>query len=138
MKKLILITTVIALTVTSCIPISVIRPGQVGVKQSLGKLKGQPKSSGLVLYNPLVTQVVKLPTRTVNREVKLNLPSKEGIFQIGAPVASRCFRFHSYICTYQKNEGTSQAGSMFRRTAPFDVLPYNGAVLSCKIQQYLY
>ena len=79
MKKLILITTVIALTVTSCIPISVIRPGQVGVKQSLGKLKGQPKSSGLVLYNPLVTQVVKLPTRTVNREVKLNLPSKEGL-----------------------------------------------------------
>ena len=79
MKKLMLITTVIVLTVTSCIPFSVIRPGQVGVKQSLGKLKGQPKSSGLVLYNPFVTQIVKLPTRTVNREVKLNLPSKEGL-----------------------------------------------------------
>ena len=79
MKKLILITTVIALTVTSCVPFSVIRPGQVGVKQSFGQLKGQPKSSGLVLYNPFVTQIVKLPTRTVNREVKLNLPSKEGL-----------------------------------------------------------
>jgi len=79
MKKLILITTVIVLTITSCIPFSVIRPGQVGVKQSFGKLKGQPKSSGLVLYNPFITQIVKLPTRTVNREVKLNLPSKEGL-----------------------------------------------------------
>ena len=58
------------------ISVSVIRPGQVGVKQSLGKLK-EPKP-GTWLYN-LVTQVVKLPTRTVNREVKLNLPSKEGL-----------------------------------------------------------
>jgi len=79
MKKSILIITIIALAVSSCIPISVIRPGQVGVKQSLGKLKGDPKTQGLVLYNPFVTQVVKLPTRTVNREVKLNLPSKEGL-----------------------------------------------------------
>ena len=79
MKKSILIITIIALAVSSCIPISVIRPGHVGVKQSLGKLKGDPKTQGLVLYNPFVTQVVKLPTRTVNREVKLNLPSKEGL-----------------------------------------------------------
>ena len=79
MKKSILIITIMALAVSSCIPVSVIRPGQVGVKQSLGKLKGNPKTQGLVLYNPFVTQVVKLPTRTVNREVKLNLPSKEGL-----------------------------------------------------------
>jgi len=31
------------------------------------------------LYNPLVTKIIKTPVRTENLEIKLNLPSKEGL-----------------------------------------------------------
>ncbi len=33
----------------------------------------------MIVYNPLISKVIKLPTRTVNREVLINLPSKEGL-----------------------------------------------------------
>jgi regulator of protease activity HflC (stomatin/prohibitin superfamily) len=75
MKKLIYLgITVIALT-SSC---SVIRPGEVGVKSRFGKLS-EPKKEGLIAYNPFIARVIKLPTRTVNRELLINLPSKEGL-----------------------------------------------------------
>ena len=54
-------------------------PGEVAMKQRFGELKPQVYESGLVRYNPFVTRIVKLPTRTVNLEVKLNLPSKDGL-----------------------------------------------------------
>lgn len=57
----------------------VIRPGEVGVKSTLGKLQNKVYEPGVVGFNPFVTQVMRMPTRTVNREVKLNLPSKEGL-----------------------------------------------------------
>ena len=76
MKKSILFIGLLSFIITSC---SVIRPGQVGVKQRFGKLKGDPKNQGIVLFNPFTTTIIKLPTRTVNKEVKLNLPSKEGL-----------------------------------------------------------
>ena len=43
------------------------------------KTKGNPASPGPTLINPLTTTLVKIPTRTVNKEIKLNLPSKEGL-----------------------------------------------------------
>jgi regulator of protease activity HflC (stomatin/prohibitin superfamily) len=49
------------------------------VRQKFGRLKGNVISPGLAIVNPLTTILVKVPTRTVNREVKLNLPSKEGL-----------------------------------------------------------
>lgn len=58
---------------------AVIRPGEVGVKQRLGRLDSQIHQPGSVLINPLITKVVKVPTRTMNLEVELNLPSKEGL-----------------------------------------------------------
>ena len=58
---------------------AVVRPGEGGVKQRLGKLKGEPKEQGIYLINPFTTKMLKVPTRTVNREVRLNLPSKEGL-----------------------------------------------------------
>jgi len=76
MKKSILFIGLLSFIITSC---SVVRPGQVGVKQRFGKLKGDPKNQGIVLFNPFTTTIIKLPTRTVNKEVKLNLPSKEGL-----------------------------------------------------------
>jgi len=66
----------IALIFASC---AVVRPGEVGIKQHLGRLKGKPKTQGLVLLNPFTTILLKVPTRTVNKEIKLNLPSKEGL-----------------------------------------------------------
>ena len=76
MKKSILFIGLISFIITSC---AVVRPGEVGVKQRLGKLKGSPKTQGIVLLNPFTTILVKIPTRTVNKEVQLNLPSKEGL-----------------------------------------------------------
>jgi regulator of protease activity HflC (stomatin/prohibitin superfamily) len=58
---------------------AIIRPGEVGVKRNLGKLKDQVYNPGTVGYFPLTTRIIRLPTRTVNREVTLNLPSREGL-----------------------------------------------------------
>ncbi|MEO1020912.1 MAG: prohibitin family protein [Bacteroidota bacterium] len=58
---------------------AVIRPGEVGVKQRFGKLNERVHEPGSVAINPFTTRMVKLPTRTVNLEVQINLPSKEGL-----------------------------------------------------------
>ncbi|CAI8290714.1 MAG: Uncharacterised protein [Owenweeksia sp. TMED14] len=58
---------------------AVVRPGEVGVKQTFGKLKKNVITPGLTGLNPFTTRLVRIPTRTVNQEVKLNLPSKEGL-----------------------------------------------------------
>ena len=76
MKNSILLFGLILITLTSCV---IIRPGEVAVKQRLGKLVGEPKSQGITLVNPFITEIIKIPIRTVNREIKLNLPSKEGL-----------------------------------------------------------
>lgn len=56
-----------------------IKPGEVGMKQTFGKLYEQVYPSGLVSFNPFVTRIVRVPTRTVNLEVQLDLPSKDGL-----------------------------------------------------------
>lgn len=66
--------TVIALS--SC---AVIRPGQVGVKQRFGKLSEKTSEGGLMVYNPFTSSVIRVPVRTINRELTMNLPSKEGL-----------------------------------------------------------
>lgn len=76
MKNFLLILLSIALTQVSC---TVIRPGEVGVKSRFGKLSPNIKEAGLVGYNPFTSRVTKVPIRTVNQEVKLSLPSKEGL-----------------------------------------------------------
>ena len=75
MKK-IFVFVFIAAVASSCV---IVKPGEVGVRQFLGRLKGNPASPGPTLINPLTTTLVKIPTRTVNKEIKLNLPSKEGL-----------------------------------------------------------
>ena len=76
MKKSILFIGLISFIISSC---AIIRPGEVGVKQKFGKLKGSTKTQGIMLLNPFTTTIIRIPTRTVNKEVKLNLPSKEGL-----------------------------------------------------------
>lgn len=61
---------------TSC---AVVRPGEVGIKQTLGKFSKEVKTQGTVLYNPLVSRVIKESTQTSNIKLVLSLPSKEGL-----------------------------------------------------------
>ncbi len=61
---------------TSC---AVIRPGEVGIKQKLGKFTGEVKTQGSVFFNPITSKVVKESTKTKNIKLFLRLPSKEGL-----------------------------------------------------------
>jgi len=65
-----------SLFLTSCVTI---REGEVGVKRTFGKYADEPYTSGLKSYNPLFSQVIKISTQTENMEVKLSIPSKEGL-----------------------------------------------------------
>lgn len=58
---------------------TIIRQGEVGVKRSFGKIKPEPLLEGARGFNPLTTTIIKLPTRTMNMEVRVPLPSKEGL-----------------------------------------------------------
>ncbi|MDA0783178.1 MAG: prohibitin family protein [Bacteroidetes bacterium] len=64
------------LLLTQC---AIIQPGEVGIKQRFGKLKGEPLTSGIIGYNPFIARVVKTSTQTNNLLLTLNLPSKEGL-----------------------------------------------------------
>ena len=61
---------------TSCV---IIRPGEVGVKQTLGKLSDKTYSHGAVWFNPFITKVVKTNVQINDIELALSLPSKEGL-----------------------------------------------------------
>lgn len=58
---------------------AVIRPGEVGVKQTLGKLNDKPVEEGVRFFNPFTTTFIRVPIRTTNVEQTLLLPSKEGL-----------------------------------------------------------
>ncbi|MBK7407223.1 MAG: prohibitin family protein [Saprospirales bacterium] len=58
---------------------AIIRPGEVGVKQKLGKLSNEVATQGTILFNPFTSKVVKASIQTSNLELSLNLPSKEGL-----------------------------------------------------------
>ncbi len=62
--------------ISSC---AIIRPGEVGVKQRLGKLSDQISPEGTVFFNPFTSRVVKTSIQTNNLELSLSLPSKEGL-----------------------------------------------------------
>jgi regulator of protease activity HflC (stomatin/prohibitin superfamily) len=58
---------------------SIVRPGEVGIKSRLGKLTEKTSNGGVIFFNPFIAKVIKVPTRTINREMMMNLPSKEGL-----------------------------------------------------------
>ena len=70
------IVSILALFISSC---TVIRPGEVGVKQRLGTLSDNIVTQGSVVYNPFTSKVVKTSIQTNNLELSLSLPSKEGL-----------------------------------------------------------
>lgn len=61
---------------TSC---RVVRPGEIGIKQTLGRIQGNPFGQGIVGFNPFTTRVVKINIRTVESFQTLPLPTKEGL-----------------------------------------------------------
>ncbi len=62
--------------ISSC---TVIRPGEVGIKQRLGKLDERVVTQGNMVYNPFISKVIKASSQTKNIELSLSLPSKEGL-----------------------------------------------------------
>ncbi len=58
---------------------AVIQPGDVGIKRRLGSLANKVHDPGPVVINPLFTKMIRVPVRTVNLEVRLSLPSQEGL-----------------------------------------------------------
>jgi len=58
---------------------AVVRPGEIGVKQRLGKLSNKSYDEGLVWFNPFTTKVVKTNIQISDIELSLSLPSKEGM-----------------------------------------------------------
>jgi len=63
-------------TLSQC---KIVRQGEVGVKRTLGKVSKKTLQSGPRFFNPFATTVIIVPVRTVNLEVNLELPSKEGV-----------------------------------------------------------
>jgi regulator of protease activity HflC (stomatin/prohibitin superfamily) len=74
--KNLLILLAISAFLSSC---TIIRPGQIGVKQRLGKLSEKTYSQGAVFFNPFITKVIKTDVQINNIELSLSLPSKEGL-----------------------------------------------------------
>ena len=64
------------LSFSSC---AIIRPGEVGIKQTLGKLSDKSYEDGAVWYNPFVTKVIRTNVQINDIELSLSLPSKEGL-----------------------------------------------------------
>ncbi len=58
---------------------AIVRQGEIGVKRRIGKLDPKVIQPGAVGVNPFTTKLIKLSTKTENVEVKLDLPSKEGL-----------------------------------------------------------
>ncbi|MGK0378206.1 MAG: regulator of protease activity HflC (stomatin/prohibitin superfamily), partial [Patiriisocius sp.] len=75
MKNLVYLSALLLLT-TSC---AVVRPGEAGIRQKLGKLDTEVTTQGTVFYNPFTTRVLKESIQTNNLLLSLVLPSKEGL-----------------------------------------------------------
>lgn len=79
MKQSFFILPVLAFLLLSASGCMVVRDGQVGVKRTLGTYKSEPSKSGLKVFNPFTSTIVRVSTQTENLEVSLTIPSKEGL-----------------------------------------------------------
>ena len=79
MKKRILFVLLLAMITTALTQCTVIREGEVGVKRKLGKYNNKAYTSGLKFYNPLIATIERVSTQTNNIEVRITIPSKEGL-----------------------------------------------------------
>jgi prohibitin 1 len=58
---------------------AVVRPGEIGIKQTLGVIRLRPSMQGVTFFNPFVSKVIKINVRTVECFNTLPLPTKEGL-----------------------------------------------------------
>jgi regulator of protease activity HflC (stomatin/prohibitin superfamily) len=80
MKKLILAVAAFIFIIGAVSCVRVVRQGEVGVKRKFGRLKPKELQPGWYSFNPLWTKIMKVPTRTINLQIRLdNLPTKEGL-----------------------------------------------------------
>lgn len=78
MVKLKIIVTFIILTHFSC-AFAIIQEGTVGIRRDFGKQSNDVLDPGIHAYNFLSTTILRAPISTTNIEVKLSLPSQEGL-----------------------------------------------------------
>ena len=62
--------------VSSC---AIVRPGEVGIKQQLGRIERVSLPQGAYTFNPFITTIIKIPIRTVEALNALDVPTKEGL-----------------------------------------------------------
>jgi regulator of protease activity HflC (stomatin/prohibitin superfamily) len=67
---------IITASLFSC---AIVRPGEVGIKQKLGKIKSDHLAQGPYVYDPFTTTIKKIPIRTVEAFNALDVPTKEGL-----------------------------------------------------------
>src|SRR5579859_4748053 len=67
---------VACVVVSSC---AIVRPGEVGIKQKLGKITSDHLPQGAYVFDPFTTTVKKIQTRTVEAYNELDVPTKEGL-----------------------------------------------------------
>lgn len=58
---------------------AIIRPGEIGIHQTLGVIHGKPYLQGIKYYNPFISKVIKINVRTVESFNNLPLPTREGL-----------------------------------------------------------
>jgi prohibitin 1 len=74
--KTVIFTVLFCFIALSC---ATVKPGEVGLKQKLGKLSDRIYTQGPVFFNPFTSKVLKTSIQTRNLELSLSLPSKEGL-----------------------------------------------------------
>lgn len=106
----------------------VIRQGDVGVKRTLGKISEKPLNAGPRLFNPFVSTIIMVPIRTVNLEVKLQLPSKEGL-NVGAEI--------SILYHVEMTKATDMIGSIGKDYEQTIILPVFRAAAADVTAKYM-
>jgi prohibitin 1 len=64
------------MSATSC---RIVFQDEVAVKRTLGRITNNVIEPGPRFYNPFVSTIITIPVRTINLELNLGLPSKEGL-----------------------------------------------------------
>ena len=70
--------TSMSILITGC---AIVRPGEVGVKQRLGKLDTSIHEPGTVIVNPFITKIAKVPNmlKIVNKDIGRTFFANTGI-----------------------------------------------------------
>ena len=71
-----LLTVVLLPVVTGC---ATIRQDEIGVKTRFGRVTSGPLQPGAQFVIPGVNSVLRVPSRVINREVRLEMPTREGL-----------------------------------------------------------